>query len=265
MKKADLHIHTTASDGKFTPKEVVDLAIKRKLDAISITDHDTTSGIQQAINQSKKYNSLEVIPGIELSSEHNGEEIHILGYYIDYKSSLLEDVTNKLKKLRIERAYKILKKLELISISIDTDKIENIIAENNYIGRPHIAKLLIDEGYVNSMEEAFDSYLGFGKKGYVPREKLSLEDSINLITKIGGYAVLAHPGLIKQNLEPILRKFKFQGIEIYHTKHTDMVIEKLNILARRFNLIKTGGSDCHGNITPILGNTYIQYQNNIFK
>ncbi|MTI70262.1 MAG: PHP domain-containing protein [Firmicutes bacterium] len=265
MKKADLHIHTTASDGKLTPKEVVNLAIERKLDAISITDHDTISGIQQAIDESKKYNILEVIPGIELSSEHNGEEIHILGYYIDYESPLLEDVTSRLKKLRIKRAYEILKKLDLLGISININKIEDIIAINNYIGRPHIAKLLIDEGYVNTMEEAFDNYLGFGKKGYVPRDKLSINECINLITKIDGYAVLAHPGLIKQRLEPILRKFKFHGIEIYHTKHTDIVIDKLNILARKFNLIKTGGSDCHGS-SPILGNAYIQYQNNnIFK
>lgn len=260
MIKADLHIHTTASDGLFTPEEVVDWAIKKEVDIIAITDHDTTKGIDRALNANNKKH-LKIIPGIELSSELNNSEIHVLGYCIDYKSNLLYNLSEKIKSQRILRAKKIIGKLEGLNIHISEKDIRKNVGED-FIGRPHIAMALIDNGYVQSIEEAFDKYLKYNGPAYEPRFKLTVNESVNLIHRLGGFAVLAHPGIIQGdiNVKELLIEENFDGIEVIHSKHSNEDVLKFKTMAKELELIMTGGSDCHGRLfdgIPIVGDYYI--------
>jgi hypothetical protein len=256
MKYIDLHIHTSASDSLLEPEEVVKWAVKKNLKVIGITDHDTVSGIDKAIREAKKYKDLYIVPGIEFSAEYYDEEVHILGYFIDYKSTILAKHINKLKSSRYIRVKKIINKLKKLNIQITFEEVMNI-ANKGSLGRPHIARVLMNKGYVNSIEEAFEKYIGKDKPAYVNKYKLTIEESINLIHNIGGIAVLAHPGLLnnKNIIEEVI-KLKIDGIEIYHPKHTSEYIKHLRIIAVKNSLIFTGGSDCHGiveNGSPILG------------
>lgn len=242
----DLHIHTTFSDGLFTPEEIVDFAVKKRLDGIAITDHDTINGIDRAIKRSTLYNNFIVIPGIEFSCEYNDEEVHLLGYFIDYKSSELIKLTNKLKNERIKRGYKIIDKLNSIGLDITVDDVKKI-AKHDFIGRPHIANVLTQKGLANNIEDAFNRYLIKGKPGYIKRSKLSIIDTIKLIHRIGGTAILAHPGLL--NNKDIIKYTidnKVDGIEAIHTKHSKDEIDSFIEICEKNNLIITGGSDFHG-------------------
>ena len=259
MIKADLHIHTTASDGLFDPSEVVDWANKKNIKIIAITDHDTTDGIKRAMKRAKLYDII-VIPGIEFSCNYNGEEMHILGYYINYESDIINEITNKLKESRLVRGEKILDKLINMGLKITLEEVKSL-AGKGVIGRPHIARALINRGYVSSIEEAFSKYIGRNQPAYVERLKLSIEECIELIHKVGGVAILAHPGLIEDDkIIYEIMKYKIDGIEVVHSKHSQDVIKKLSSLADSLNLIKTGGSDCHGvliNNNPLLGDYFI--------
>ncbi len=265
MEKADLHIHTTASDGTLKPNEIVKWAYKKNVKAIAITDHDTVYGIDIAINEANKYNNLLVIPGIEFSCEYNDIEIHILGYFINYKSKILKKLTDKIIHSRKIRGEKIIKKLNKIGIEINIRDVENHSRNSRFIGRPHIARALIAKKYVNTINEAFEKYIGKDKPAYEPRYKLSINKAINVIHAIKGIAVLAHPGLIKDiNPKEVFTNYKFDGIEVYHSKHKIEDIKKYEKLANEHNLIKTGGSDFHGEYIdgkPIIGNYYVQLEN----
>lgn len=259
MKKADLHMHTTLSDGLLTPEEVVRWAYKKNIDTISITDHDSIDGISRAILESKKYD-INVVPGIELSCFFQDHEIHILGYFIDYKSEKLNKFIKKLKESRKERNYKIIEKLNKMDIDISVKEVEMLSSEG-VIGRPHIARVLIDKGIVDTVKGAFDIYLSKGKPAYVERYKVSVKDAIDLIHSIGGVAVFAHPGLINNSmiLNNILQ-FKIDGLEVIHSKHNKDQVEELTNIAKHNNLIVTAGSDCHGYLDdgePSLGNFFI--------
>lgn len=263
MKKVDLHIHTTASDGILSPTEVVDWAIKKGLSAIAITDHDTTLGIDEAIARSSKYKNFKVVPGIELSSDYNGKEIHILGYFIDYKNKKLIEETNRLKKSRIERGYKMVERLKEIGLDIDIEDVEKI-ADKGFVGRPHIARILEKKGYVETFAEAFEKYIGNGKPAYVNRHKLSIADSIELIHNSGGVAVLAHPGINNDNsIITKVRELGIDGIETIHSKHNKETSRHLYMIANSYDLICTGGSDCHGHIIDnklILGEFIVDFK-----
>ena len=195
--KFDLHVHTNYSDGRFKPSKVIDLAVERNLNGIAITDHDTILGIDKAIEYSKKYKGFEVIPGIELGSIYNDEEVHILGYFIDYTSRELLEATKKLKKDRIERGKKIINKLKTINIDISEKEIDKL-DENEFTGRVHIARILLKEKHVNSISDAFEKYLKIGAPAYVERKTLTIKESIDLINRSNGLAVLAHPGILKE-------------------------------------------------------------------
>lgn len=257
---ADLHVHTTHSDGIFTPEEVVDLAYNKGLNAIAITDHDTISGIEPAIIRSQKYKNLYVIPGIEFSCTYLNEEVHLLGYFIDYRLSDIINVTKVLKEERYLRGVKIISKLNDIGINISVDEVKKNI-KGSLIGRPHIGRTLIEKKYVSSVEEAFNKYLGKNKPAYVERFKLEISETINLIHKANGLAVLAHPGLIKEkNIINDLIAKGIDGIEVIHSKHSHKdVLDNID-LADAYGLFKTGGSDFHGdkrNGEYILGSYYI--------
>lgn len=244
MQKADLHIHTTESDGKLTPTQVVDESFKNNIKLIAITDHDAIAGIDEAITRSKFYDNVKVIPGIEFSSLYNNKEVHLLGYFIDYKNDKLIDLTNEIKNYRLKRAKKIIAKLNNLGINITIEEVlKESKAEN--IGRPHIARVMIEKNYIKTINEAFDKYIGKNKKAFVERYKLSLEDAINIIHECNGIAVLAHPVLLKVPIKELLDKFDIDGIEVYHSK-----LEKSNSktylkIAKEYNLYITGGSDFH--------------------
>lgn len=245
MNYIDMHTHSTASDGVYSPSKLIHYAIQKGLAGIAITDHDTTDGIEEAIQYAETYKDFIIIPGVELSTEHNNEEIHILGYMIDYKMNYLTQILNNLKHERRDRAHKIISKLNQIGLGISYQDVQHIAGQGT-IGRPHIARALIQKGYVESNEEAFTKYLSKGCHAYVPRQKLTPADAIDIIKKAGGFSVAAHPGLL-DSLETLyyLIDMGIDGIEVYHSDHNPNQSRKYLDIAKKHGLIITGGSDFH--------------------
>ncbi|HSH50510.1 MAG TPA: PHP domain-containing protein [Bacteroidales bacterium] len=216
----DLHVHTNFSDGLLTPKQVIDLAIDKGLDGIAITDHDTVSGIEPAIQYSKKVGNLHIIPGLEFSCIYEDEEVHILGYFFDYKSDQIINITKDLRKNRIIRGMKMIKKINNLGLELTLEEVKKL-SKRDYIGRPHIARALVVRKYVKSLDDAFDKLLNRGMPGYVEKDSLELEETIQLIHESNGISVLAHPGLLRNNA--IIKqsiKSGIDGLEAIHSKHS---------------------------------------------
>ena len=262
--KFDLHVHTNHSDGRLSPSKMVALAVEKGLDGIAITDHDTTTGINEAIKESHQYSNFRVIPGIEFSCEHQDEDVHILGYFIDYTSNSINEVTKTLKMNRIQRSKQIIDKLNNLELNISLEDVK-IFANEDNIGRPHIARALINKGYVYTIQEAFERYLKRGKPAYVKRQSLTIEESINLIKSNKGISVLAHPGLLKnRGIIDHCISLGIDGIECIHSKHSKEDTKLFYNIVENNNLIATGGSDCHGDSTNkplLLGNYFIDIMN----
>ncbi len=262
MGKADLHVHTTASDGELIPEEAVRWAGIKRLSTIAITDHDTVNGLEAAISAGEQHH-VEIVPGIELSTSFEEDEVHILGYYIDYKEKWFLSELETMQNSRHGRAYKMIEKLKGLGFDISLEQVERI-ADTGIIGRPHIARAMIKKGYIESTKDAFSKYIGKGCPAYVERYKLSSEEAVRMIDRLGGVPVLAHPGLIKN--KAVIGKvldLGIRGIEVYHTKHGDEDIRQALQIAKARNLIITGGSDCHGsffNNEPIMGNVFVDDQ-----
>jgi len=180
MKLIDMHVHTTASDGVFTPIEVINYSLSKQLSGIAVTDHDTVGGIDEAIRHARDLKDYVVVPGIELSTDYYGEEIHILGYFINHKSEKLNEVLDKLKKARVVRAKKIVDLLNMKGIKISFEEVEKVSGVD-VIGRPHIARILTSKGYSKSVPEAFREFLIKGSKAYIPRDKIGVVEAIKLI------------------------------------------------------------------------------------
>jgi 3',5'-nucleoside bisphosphate phosphatase len=243
----DLHSHTTASDGTFSPTESVKRASGKGLRALGITDHDTIAGLAEAIATGKKY-GIEVVPGIEISTVDNGQDIHVLGYYINYEDRDFLARLQSLREARDRRNEMIVENLQKMGIPITLEEIvrKKGMDEGN-IGRPHIAEVLIDKGIVSSLAEAFELYLGKQGKAYANPPRISPEQAINLVRSAGGVAVLAHPGLYHDEaLVKRLIKYGLDGIEAYHTDHTPEQVTYYTMLAKEHQLIATAGSDFHG-------------------
>ncbi len=243
--RIDLHMHSNYSDGILPVKKMIHILVSFGVKTFSITDHDTVEATEEAINESKK-SGIECIPGIEISSEHNNREIHILGYYIDYKNKELINELYYFKEKRLSRADHILEKLRLKGIDIERNLLDQY-SENGVLGRPHIADILVEKGIVSSRKEAFKKYLGFGSVAYVPREKVQIEQAISLIINAGGIPVLAHPGLSLQHkdLDHILSA-GILGIEVFHPDHNLTLTDYYYNFAINNNLLITGGTDWHG-------------------
>ncbi len=262
MQKVDLHVHTTSSDGSLSPLEAVEWASRKKIYGIAITDHDTVEGIKAAIENAKLYDII-VIAGIEISCTFEDKEIHILGYFIDYENKELLEKTKILKESRKSRGEKIIEKLNDLGFDLSFKDVYKI-SRDGVIGRPHIAKAMIEKKYVETIQEAFEKYLGRHKPAYVERYKLFIEEGIKLIHSAGGVAVIAHPGLIKN--EKIIYeaiRLKADGIEAIHSKHSEQDVIKYKEIANKYNLIVTGGSDFHGDFTnnmPVLGDYFVDYK-----
>jgi len=267
-KYVDLHVHTNYSDGAFSPAEVVEYAKKMNLAAISITDHDSVDGIDEALRATEG-SSLEIIPGIELSSsttDCDGQitEMHILGYYIDCKSEKLKESLSIFRKARLDRAYKILEKLRENGVNLKNESfLENVGKKS--IGRMHFAKAMADEGLVKSINDAFQRYLAVNKPAYVPKYAMTAEEAIKLILSVGGIPVMAHPYYIHyadKILFKSLVESGLKGIEVWHSKHPESAVKKFLALAEEFDLVATGGSDCHGaynNEHPLMGRIKVPY------
>lgn len=242
----DLHVHSTASDGTSSPQEVINEAVAIGLSGIAITDHDTLDGLDIAADYlgTHKFN-LDFIPGVELNTELKGNEVHILGYYINDNKHLHERLL-EIRGHRQLRARNMVLKLNELGLKIDFADVANM-AGTDLIARPHVAMALIKAGYVENIQEAFAKYIGKGKPGYVSRYKFTPEEAIKLIEQAGGIPVLAHPGLIvNQNLLLEIIKMGIAGLEVYYPEHNQDQIEAFLNLAKKYNLLITGGSDYHG-------------------
>lgn len=245
-KKVDLHIHTVHSDGTSTVKEIIDVAYQRGLAAISITDHDCTDAYPLALELGAAV-GLEVIPGVELSSEVDGNDIHVLGFYIDPENPAFSSKLKEMKDARYVRAQKIVSNLNEQGIDLRFDTVLSI-AGVGAIGRPHIAAAMLKEELVYSFREAFDKYIGYGLPAYVEKLKMSPKNVFDLIKNAGGVPVLAHPGVtqVDERIPEFVRD-GLMGIEVFHTEHPSCAERHYMRLARKHNLAFTGGSDFHNN------------------
>lgn len=245
LYEVDLHCHTTASDGTLSPTELVCSAAALGLKGIGITDHDTIQGWQEA-EEAGRTARIVVVKGIELNTDWHSREVHILGYELDGSSAYLNSRLKSLRNAREQRMLEILERFNHLGIRITFQEVQRY-AQGESIGRPHVALVLVERGYVGSVKEAFDRYLKRGAPAYVPRYKLTSEEGIALIRESGGVAVLAHPGA--HHLEegiPAWIDAGLQGIEVSHSEHNHEDEQKYRALAQKYNLLMTGGSDFHG-------------------
>lgn len=241
----DLHVHTTCSDGLLRPEEVVQKAKELDLAAIGIADHDSVSGIEKA-QQIGAEIGMEVVPAAELSCIHNNSDIHILGYYLDYHNLELMDFLSSVQEQRLERAHKIVGKLSEQGVNIDVERVLELSAGAS-VGRPHIAQVLLERGYVNSFSEAFWKFIGYHCPAYVPKMEISPPEAINLIKKFAGIPILAHPGSYRNDeLVYSLIQAGISGLEVWHPEHSQSAADHYLEICQKNGLLVTGGSDCHG-------------------
>ena len=239
----DLHAHTTASDGEYSPSDLVRKARALGLQTIAITDHDTLDGIAEAERTGEEL-GVRVIAGVELSTKYNGKTIDILGYHIRKRGELHELLSN-MRKFRENRAELIIAKFAELGMPISMEDVLEF-SKGGVIGRPHIAKAVVKKGYVSDVQTVFDEYLADGKPCAVDKRMLSPQEGIDLIHRAGGKAVLAHPVYLDDELvEELLERHNFDGIEVWHRNHGPEENEKYKRLAAKYRLFMTGGSDFH--------------------
>jgi predicted metal-dependent phosphoesterase TrpH len=256
----DLHIHSTASDGSLTPAEIIDHAQRLKLAAIAITDHDSIYGSREAL-QAGIPPSLKFLTGVEISAAHppffpGSGSFHILGYGFGLDNPALNNALNRLREARKNRNPKIIKRLNELGFEISLEDVCQTVAQGQ-LGRPHIAYAMIKKGFVESMDEAFDKFLGTGKPAYVDKERIGCEQAIKMIRDAGGIPVLAHPALLNiddhlqlDELIENLMKIGMRGLEVYYPEHSAEQTQHYVELADKYHLLITGGTDFHGSITP---------------
>ncbi len=261
MKFADLHLHTSFSDGTFTPEELVLQAQKNGLSCIALTDHDTVQGCARAAAACAPV-LIEFIPGTELTAEHDDTEVHILGYFLDTQNQTLLAKIAKFQAVRKQRIYEMVARINEIGVPL---KVEAVFALANCEspGRPHVARTLVKEGLARNLDEAFERFLKKGRPAWVPKAKMSARESVDLIHQAGGLAVMAHPGLNRtDDIIPALVDAGLDGIECFHTKHSTTMAERYLGIADKFHLLVTGGSDCHGfsKARPLIGTVRLPYE-----
>lgn len=246
--RADLHIHSTYSDGTFTPKEIVELAKKIGLQGLSITDHDTIEAYDTLFDLAQEA-GLEVLTGVEFSAYHHGHSVHILGYGIDITHQPLIDFCKSHQQRRRERNLKMLEKLTAIGMKIEEEEILRL--NDKSTGRPHIALAMMNRGYVGSVQEAFSLYLGEGKSCYAKGKMFTMVETVEIIHAAGGIAVIAHPHLISPpSLLREVLKYPFDGIECWYSRFSPEHEARWIDIADKKGWIKTGGSDFHGAVKP---------------
>lgn len=247
--KIDLHIHTTYSDGTFSPDMVVDTAIECGLDVIALTDHDNILSHKAAFDYVQQNNiDIEIIPGVEINTIYKGYEVHILGYFMDTLNADFQNLMKTQQEARVKQTNEI---IELLSkkagIRLKFEDVKALVAEGGSIGRPHIARAITNAGGVNNVMEAYAKYINDSSNVYVQRKTVSPHDACEIIYDAGGIPVFAHPidVEISDELTKELVSYGLRGIEAYHRKHSPAMIEHYSSLAEKYNLIITGGSDFH--------------------
>lgn len=256
VRTVDLHVHSDRSDGSFTPSQLVDMAADKGLCAFALTDHDTTAGVQEAVAAGRR-RGIEVIPGIEFSTEYHGKDIHIVGLFIDEDAPAFQAHLHQFVEARIERSQKMCERLRADGIDISYEKLLEAFP-GSVITRGHYSRYLFEHGYVKSLPEAFDRYLGDHTKYFVPREKISPADAVKLILAVKGIPVLAHPTLYhmgKDALNQLIRTLKdagLVGIEAIYSTYSAGEEREMRQLASKYGLLVSGGSDFHGKSKPKL-------------
>jgi 3',5'-nucleoside bisphosphate phosphatase len=250
MSLADLHCHSTFSDGRRTPTELVDLAYLNGVRIFSLTDHDIVDGLPEAFEAASRYSDFTLIPGIEMSTDVPGNEVHILGHFIDWHDAAFLARLRQLQESRVGRARRMVERLVELGKPVAWERVESFAGEGA-VGRPHIALALVEAGHVSSVNEAFNRYLSRTGPAYVQRDRLTPEEVIGLLLRVGGLATLAHPRelLAAGNLESLLEQLTdagLTGMEVYYQDYLPEEIENFRAMAELHGLIPLGGSDYHG-------------------
>jgi predicted metal-dependent phosphoesterase TrpH len=246
---ADLHTHSTVSDGRLTPTELVDLANRNGVRTMSLTDHDIVDGLPEAFDAAAKHAGFTLIPGIEMSTDVPGNEVHILGHFIDWEHAGFRRRLEALQQSRLGRARKMVDRLAELGKPVDWDRVQSFA--EGAVGRPHIALALVEAGHVSTVNEAFDLYISRTGPAYVERERLEPEEVVELILGVGGLATLAHPRELNEagGLGDLLQRLKsagLTGMEVYYQDYVPEEVEMFRRMADQFGLIPLGGSDYHG-------------------
>jgi predicted metal-dependent phosphoesterase TrpH len=258
---ADLHLHSYFSDGTYSPEEVVAHGARFGLAALALTDHDSVEGCAR-MAAACEVADIEFIPGAELTAEQGGNELHLLGYFLDTHNARLLAEIAKFQAVRQNRIREMVARLNQLKIPLEADAVF-ALANCRSPGRPHVARAMVNARLVGSLDEAFERFLKKGRPAWVPKKKMSARQGIELIHEAGGLAVLAHPGLNRTDeVIPGLVEAGLDGIECFHTKHSTGTSERYLAIADRFKLLITGGSDCHGMSKgrPLIGTVKLAYE-----
>jgi len=242
----DLHSHTTASDGTLTPRELVRAAARRGVRVLAVTDHDSTDGLRDAIDEAARHPPLTIVPGLEINCDVPGAEVHILGYYVDAEAAWFQDFLREQRVERAARVHRIAARLAELGMPIDPAEVFAIVKEGS-AGRPHVAQVMVQHGYVASVREAFDRYLHANGPANVPRGRLTPAEAVRVVRRAGGVPVFAHPGLADRDaLITELIDAGLLGIEAIYAEHSAAQTAHYKDLCRAHGLVATGGSDYHG-------------------
>lgn len=249
MARADFHSHSTASDGRLTPTQLIDLAARNGVRVLALTDHDSTEGIAEARRAAAKHPGLVLIPGVELSTDIEGDEVHVLGYFSFERlaDQELQAALGRFRAGRFERGRKMTERLAELGVPVSWQRVLEIAGEAS-VGRPHVALAMVEAGHVASVQEAFDRYIGRDGPAYVEREKMEPEEAVRTLRRFGAPPVLAHPSYIKdlEGVLPGLKAAGLVGIEVYYRDYDADLIAALAATAAKYDLLPLGGSDYHG-------------------
>ncbi|MBI2858031.1 MAG: PHP domain-containing protein [Chloroflexi bacterium] len=247
--RADLHVHSIASDGRLSPSELVRYAARVGLSVMALTDHDSAEGVAEAVETARQYPSLLVLPGVEINTDMPHSELHMLGFCMEYRDPVFQKELCGLRMGRLERGRAMVSKLAGLGIIIDWDRVQHLAGDGS-VGRPHVAQAILESGYVKTLGEAFDRYIGREGPAYIEREKITPQKAVKLIIDAGGFAVMAHPhsfspGKIEELLSELVPA-GLSGLEVYYGNNKPADVEWLVSIAGKHSLLTSGGSDYHG-------------------
>jgi len=243
----DLHLHTTASDGRLSPTELVHLLASQGLKQVAISDHDTTEGLAEAFAAAEEFPDMRIIPAIELSTDIPGDEVHMLGYFLRHEDEELQKILREFRMGRLERGRIMVEKLATLGINIEWARVQEIAGEGS-VGRPHIALAMVEKGYCKEPKDAFPEYLGRNGSAYVERSKMTPPEAVEMLIRFGAVPVLAHPAYLNDMETTIaeLAEAGIVGLEVHYAQFSPETVQQLAGLADRYGLIPCGGSDYHG-------------------